>query len=127
MRVQQKRFQQSKFNSIDQYDFKNNNDQSNFQRRFFFNNQYRFNVYINNQYQNHNSLQTRYFINYQNNYQNNNYEYQNQNQNRFSNVDVQSLSFIQRLQIINELTQSTNVLTNALNLFVNQRQLFQFK
>ena len=35
MRVQQKRFQQLKFNSINQYDFKNNDDQSNFQRRFF--------------------------------------------------------------------------------------------
>ena len=136
--------QSSKSTQNDQYNFnvinKNDNQQSNFQRRFFaFNNQYRFNVYSNNQqyqsdYQNRNYFN---YLNYQNDYQNQNaeYDYSNnqssnqydQNQNRFSNVDA--LSSSNKLQIIVDFDTTTITINNSSNESnsFNQRQSFQLK
>ena len=127
--------QTQKFTQNDQYDFNRDSNQSNFQRRSFFN-QYKSNVYFNNQYNQKFDNQNRY-LNYSNSdYQNNNYDYQ-QNQydqsnqyddNRFQNVvDFSSSSRLQIIADPNSMINSTNDQSNASNSFMtnNQKQSFR--
>ena len=119
--------QNARQQQFDQYD--NKTLSSNFQRRFYFVNQfYKSNAYQNNQY-----------IDYFRNYDFQNYDYQNQNyqdnqdsqkyrsnQSQFSNVVLFTSSA--RLQItIDSVIISTSNASNSDNQNQNQRRFFQSK